>query len=414
MNSELVPARCPRERLFLFALGGALLSLAQPGAAAAGGPPDVAIVAAAMSSSTSAWFTDPQSRLIASGYFGAVDIINASTTTPTLAELQAYDAVITWSNVNYQNATALGDVLADYVDAGGGVVVAVFANTSTSTARFLQGRWLSGGYEIVVSQGGSQTGSATLGTVHVPGHPLMTNVNTFDGGTSSFRPVTTARTPGSVLIASWSDGKPLVATHGTHARRVDLGFYPPSNAASSSFWVGTTDGGALLSNALLYAATNGSSSTPFCSGDGSAAACPCGNNGAPGNGCGHSLDPNGANLSTSGLARLSNDTLVLRGSNMPNAPALYFQGTNQFAGGAGAAFGDGLRCAGGTIIRLKTVANVGGASQYPGAGDPSVSVRGLVAAPGLRTYQVWFRNAAEFCTPSTFNLTNGVEVAWTN
>ena len=55
---------------------------------------------------------------------------------------------------------------------------------------------------------------------------------------------------------------------------------------------------------------------------------------------------------------------------------------------------------------------MGGASQYPAAGDLSVSVRGGVTGPGTRTYQVWYRNAADFCTPDTFNLTNGVEVLW--
>jgi hypothetical protein len=71
-----------------------------------------------------------------------------------------------------------------------------------------------------------------------------------------------------------------------------------------------------------------------------------------------------------------------------------------------------LRCAGGTIIRLGTKANTGGASQYPVGGDASVSVRGQVVAPGTRTYQVWYRNAAAFCSASTFNLTNGLEIAW--
>jgi hypothetical protein len=36
----------------------------------------------------------------------------------------------------------------------------------------------------------------------------------------------------------------------------------------------------------------------------------------------------------------------------------------------------------------------------------------MVASPGLRTYQLWYRNAAVFCTTSTFNLTNGIEVSW--
>jgi len=63
-------------------------------------------------------------------------------------------------------------------------------------------------------------------------------------------------------------------------------------------------------------------------------------------------------------------------------------------------------------VRLGTKLNVSGASSYPGPGDPSVSVKGLVTGPGSRVYQVWYRNAAAFCTLSTFNLTNGFQVIW--
>jgi hypothetical protein len=41
-----------------------------------------------------------------------------------------------------------------------------------------------------------------------------------------------------------------------------------------------------------------------------------------------------------------------------------------------------------------------------------VSVRGGVTVPGVRTYQTWYRNASPFCTPSTFNLTNGLSILW--
>ena len=47
---------------------------------------------------------------------------------------------------------------------------------------------------------------------------------------------------------------------------------------------------------------------------------------------------------------------------------------------AGTLFGDGLRCAGGTVVRLATKTNVGGASQYPDVGDPPLSVQGGVIA----------------------------------
>ena len=79
----------------------------------------------------------------------------------------------------------------------------------------------------------------------------------------------------------------------------------------------------------------------------------------------------------------------------------------------GTPFGDGLRCAAGTVTRLGTATAVGGAATIPGAGDPSVSVKGLVPwNGGLRLYQVWYRNSATFCTPSLFNLTNGLKILW--
>jgi hypothetical protein len=151
---------------------------------------------------------------------------------------------------------------------------------------------------------------------------------------------------------------------------------------------------------------------PYCSGDGSGTVCPCGNAGAPGNGCANSTNGNGARLTAVGTASLASDSVELRGSGMPNSSALFFQGTTRVNGGAGVVFGDGLRCAGGSIVRLKVVANAGGSSHYPQAGDPPVSVRGGVNVPGTRTYQVWYRNAASFCTPSTFNPTNGLEIQW--
>jgi len=151
----------------------------------------------------------------------------------------------------------------------------------------------------------------------------------------------------------------------------------------------------------------------YCAGDGTGTPCPCGNNSpvGPGAGCLHSLGTAG-DLNGTGAPSIAADTLVLAGSGMPNSSALYFQGTTALAGGLGVTFGDGLRCAGGNIARLGTKQNAAGASQYPAAGDSSVSVRGNVTAPGKRRYQVWYRNAAAFCTSDTFNLTNGLEVIW--
>jgi hypothetical protein len=155
--------------------------------------------------------------------------------------------------------------------------------------------------------------------------------------------------------------------------------------------------------------------TVFCAGDGAPphTACPCANDSPPADsvGCLNSLAV-GGKLRAVGVASIANDSVVLQGSQMPDSSVLYFQGTLQQNGGNGGAFGDGLRCAGGVVIRFDTNTNVAGASTYPFGATPSVSIKGGVSAPGTRTYQAWYRNAASFCQPATFNLTNGVEINW--
>jgi hypothetical protein len=153
--------------------------------------------------------------------------------------------------------------------------------------------------------------------------------------------------------------------------------------------------------------------SPYCFGDGTGTACPCGNSGATGNGCASSVNASGANLIGQGTASLANDSVALVSTGTPNASVLFFQGTQSVNGGAGAVFGDGLRCAAGTVVRLKTITAVNGESRIPGPLDPELSLMGGIGAPGTYYYQAWYRNAAAFCTIATFNLTNGYKLDWT-
>ena len=151
----------------------------------------------------------------------------------------------------------------------------------------------------------------------------------------------------------------------------------------------------------------------FCFGDGSGTACPCGNAGAADSGCGNSANAAGGKLEAQGTSSISADTLVLIGSGMPNGTALYFQGGMRIHGGTGALFGDGLRCVGGMVVRMGAKTNSGGSSSYPAAGDPAISVKGADSAGLVRYYQCWYRDATPFCTTTTFNLTNALQVTWT-
>jgi hypothetical protein len=138
--------------------------------------------------------------------------------------------------------------------------------------------------------------------------------------------------------------------------------------------------------------------------------CPCGNAGTTTSGCGNSVVATGASLGATGAASISGDTLTLVASNMPNSSAIFLQGNDLTD--APTFLGDGLRCVDGNLIRLGTSAIVGGSASYPSPVQLSISVRGGVVAPGTRYYQAYYRNAAAFCTPETFNVTSGIALRW--
>lgn len=150
--------------------------------------------------------------------------------------------------------------------------------------------------------------------------------------------------------------------------------------------------------------------------DGTVAACPCsnGNDGSLGlSGCANSAHASGAQLTSTGQWGVTSDTMRLFATGMPaTSPCLFFQGVTISVNGN--PFGDGLRCAGGSIVRLAIRTASGGAATYGYPTDTPIHLQGLIpAAGGWRYYQTWYRDSAAFCSTSTFNLTNGLAALWT-
>lgn len=166
--------------------------------------------------------------------------------------------------------------------------------------------------------------------------------------------------------------------------------------------------------------------SPFTSlcepGAGGVIACPCANPpGGPGRGCDNSAGTGGAILSASGIAYLSMDSLVFATSGeRPAALSIVLQGNALLS--SGVVFGQGVRCAGGSLKRLYTKTASSGSITAPdfGAGDPTVSARsaalGQVIQPGQsRWYVVYYRDPIVLggCPAiGTFNVTQTGEVAW--
>ncbi len=137
-------------------------------------------------------------------------------------------------------------------------------------------------------------------------------------------------------------------------------------------------------------------------------ACPCGNDDASA-GCANGLG-SGALLAASGSASAMSSSLVLTGSSLPaNQPGLYFQGVNALNAGNGLPFGDGLRCAGGSIVRLQVRVSDGLGNSMTSS---NIALGGAVVPGDTLHYQLWYRDPIGTVCGSSFNLTNGVTVTW--
>lgn len=156
--------------------------------------------------------------------------------------------------------------------------------------------------------------------------------------------------------------------------------------------------------------------TQFCSGDGFGTPCPCGNSGQAVRGCENSFTTGGGLIAGAGRSSVSGDAFTLTVYGLPpNAALMFFQGDQQIGNGFGVVFGDGLLCVGGAIVRLGVRFCSGGQASYGiAAGDPPISVTGLVPAgtTSLRYYQGWYRDVGAFCTSDLYNLTSGLSVTW--
>jgi hypothetical protein len=162
----------------------------------------------------------------------------------------------------------------------------------------------------------------------------------------------------------------------------------------------------------------GSSFSSLCFGDGTQIVpCPCANSGAAGRGCNNSAATGGALLGATGST--NPDTVVLHSSGeLPTALTIFLQGN---VNAPPLLFGDGLRCAGGLLKRLYTKSAVGGATDAPGPGDPSITARSAALGDPIvsgtsRWYQSYYRDAnAAFCpapTGNTYNISNAIQVNW--
>ncbi|KAK5583898.1 hypothetical protein RB653_005502 [Dictyostelium firmibasis] len=189
---------------------------------------------------------------------GNVDSFYAQKRLPTLEELQKYTSILIYSynSSAFLDGQLMGDVLSDYVDNGGGVVVTVFTNCNNLRNGFLKGRFLDQNYHPIIPARQHDTNGKkplSLGKIHAPDHPILHGVKSLEGGRSSFFCLG-AINPEAKLVAEWSNGVPLIADlRKKKGRVVALNFFPPSSdTGDPRFWNSNTDGSLMMANSLVY------------------------------------------------------------------------------------------------------------------------------------------------------------------
>lgn len=370
-------------------------------------------------------------------------------------DLSAFDVIVLGSN-NADYPSAHIDAVEDFVRTGGGLLVISDANwgrdwgdAPTSDQSFLDRFGLimnqdKGVYSLRRSDGDFVISGADMGS-----HPILVgpdgvlgtadDVDEFDGegvspitlnpGTSGLSPAVLAKAKNSLRVndnASGGSMRPVTADDGALvAVSVDAGrvaghfdrntFFNLNGAGTSIHRFDNRQYALNLFTWLADGANGSPVGSAFCFGDGSGSPCPCGAVGQPGHGCANSSRP-GCQLSASGSASLIADDLLLAAVGaIPGQAGLFFQGSTDVGGGLGTPFGDGLRCAGGVVVRLEVV--------VPDANGCAVSTTGVAGQAGAQSgqtlrYQYWYRDTNDEPLPcpvgqgAGFNTSNGLEVVW--
>ena len=176
-----------------------------------------------------------QSEIKAEPNVISVDVFDATSGTPTLAQLQQYQIVVPLGSNPFLDGDTLGNNLADYVDGGGIVVQYGFSFYGPGQPFGINGRWVSGNYNPYNYSINVESNAFTLGP-HNAGHPLMAGVTTLNSNYANI--VTLASGATEVAQNSLGLGESLVAYRPVSGGHTTVGVtaYVGANAAQSGDW----------------------------------------------------------------------------------------------------------------------------------------------------------------------------------
>jgi hypothetical protein len=179
-----------------------------------------------------------------------VTLWDAALGDPTGADLMAYDVVIVGNDYLWTTASmtpkAVGDALADYIDAGGYVIDTLFTHDYASWQ--LAGRYITGDYSPFTASSADMTAIPyRLGAVHDSGHPILNGVSAIeDSPTTGISHQNVGVSAGATRLADWDDGAVFVA-YNDHVIGVNQLWFHGAN------WSGNMP--TLMHNSILYLAS---------------------------------------------------------------------------------------------------------------------------------------------------------------
>jgi hypothetical protein len=148
--------------------------------------------------------------------------------------------------------------------------------------------------------------------------------------------------------------------------------------------------------------------TPYCFGDGSGTACPCGNSGEAGSGCANSTGLGALTYNFGGASVSAADTALFTVRTPSNQVGLYLMGSSQLAGGLGVAIFDGLVCTGGVSVRFP--AQFTGLQGVMDLLDPAATFPAEIVPGSTWNFAAWFRDPVGGPCGTGANFSNAVQI----
>ncbi|KAJ5072889.1 lute isoform d [Anaeramoeba ignava] len=189
-----------------------------------------------------------------------VDIINAFEEIPTFEQIKKYNAIFCYSHDSFKNSIEMGNLLAEYVENGGGVVIASYpCLNNAKNQNVLAGKLVTNDFLPIIKGNRIINKHCDLGEIPDQNHPIVEGIKIFDGGDWSFH-YDFKLNQDSKVIAYWTDGTPLIIEKRLQR---DFGivlvinFYPVSNKSlKDSKWNHLSDGKLMISNSIEYVVNN--------------------------------------------------------------------------------------------------------------------------------------------------------------